>query len=177
MIALLMLAQTEFSDIREIVRFPNYWQWLLGAGIILLLAAFLVRHRWQKQKADTLPRPVEPPHAKALRQLQDLREQGEELEAEAFTVEVSRILRLYLEEALALPAPEQTSEEFLQQLRTQTWLTPELQKDLEDFMRLADLVKFARQSLDVGQRSRLLDSAIQVVESTRPSAEPEPAAG
>lgn len=168
---ILFLAQAEFSDIREIVRFPSYWPWLAAAVVACALAAFWV---WRKRKPPPPPQPVESPHAKALRLLHILKDQGDQLEAEKFTVEVSSILRLYLEEALALPAPEQTSEEFLQALRDQSWLTPELQRDLEDFMRLADLVKFARQSLDAGQRQRLLDSAVQVVETTRPQPKPEP---
>ncbi len=166
-----ILAEAGFSDIRGIVSFRGYWPWLLAAGILLVLAAFIGWQRWRKRKTTALPEPVELPHVKARRLLQLLREKGAELEAEQFTVEVSSILRVYLEEALALPAPEQTSEEFLQDLRDQTWLTPELQNDLEEFMGLADLVKFARQSLSAGQRQRLLDSAVQLVDTTQPQPE------
>lgn len=175
---LLILAQNDFSDIREIVRLPIIWPWLLAAAILLAGAAFLGWRRWRKAHTPTAPaEAVEPPHLKALRLLQALRDEGDQLDAERFTVEVSSILRIYLEEEIALPAPEQTSEEFLQQLRGQSWLTAELQRDIEEFMRVSDLVKFARQSIDADQRRRLLDSAVQVVETTRPPSQPEPVAG
>lgn len=170
------LAESGFSDIREIVRLPNYWPWLAAAVALCALAALVCGWRRFRRGAAPAPAPAEPQHEKALRLLHALRERGAELEAERFTVEVSAILRHYLEDALDVPAPEQTSEEFLRELRGQPWLTRELHADLEEFMRLADLVKFARQSLDAGQRQRLLDSAIQVVEATRPEPEPVPSA-
>lgn len=176
MIDVLFLAEAEFSDIREIVRFPSYWPWVLAAFAVVALAAFLLWRRSRGKGAERVSEPAEPPHDKALRLLTELRETQDALDAEAFTVEASRVLRRYLEEALNLPAPEQTSEEFLHELRNQTWLTSELQQDLESFMRLTDLVKFARQSLDADQRQRLLDSAVQLVETTRPQPEPEPTA-
>lgn len=168
---------SEFSDIREIVRFPSYWPWLVAATMLLAGAAFLAWRRRRKAKTATAPESLEPPNLKALRLLQALREKGDRLDSERFTVEASSILRVYLEEELGLPAPEQTSEEFLQELRCQNWLTPELQQDIEEFMRLSDLVKFARQSIDANQRQRLLDSALQVIETTRPPSQPEPVAG
>lgn len=163
-------AQSELSDIREIVPQPNYWLWLGIAVVVLILAAlFFV---WKRRKKATTPAaPVEAPDLKALRRLADLHARGDETDADAFTVEASSILRNYLEEALQLPAPEQTSEEFLQELRTQSWLTPALQQTFEDFMRLTDLVKFARQPLTSDQRSLLLESARQVIETTRPQPE------
>lgn len=171
--SILLLAEAGFSDIREIVRFPSYWPWLAGAGLLCAAAAWFGWRHLRRRQTGATPEPVEPPHAKARRLLQQLRQNGEQLEAEVFTIEVSAILRLYLEEALDLPAPEQTAEEFLQELSGQAWLTPELQQDLEEFMRLADLVKFARQSLDSGQRQRLLESAVQVVAATEPESEPQ----
>lgn len=166
--AFLFLAQGEFSDIREIVRFPTYWPWVAGAGILLVLLLFATWISRRRKVRTNRPEPIEPPEDKARRLLHALREEGAQLEAEEFTVRVSTILRVYLEEALSVPAPEQTSEEFLQELRGQSWLTPELQTDLKEFMHLADLVKFARQSLDEDQRRRLLDSAVQVVDRTQP---------
>lgn len=166
-----LLAQGGLSDIREIVETPNYWPWILLAAALLLGAALVFWFRRTRQAAEEIPAPAEAPDRKAVRLLGELRRKGDELEAEAFTVAVSSILRNYLEEALRLPAPEQTSEEFLQELRGQPWLTPELQQNLEDFMRLADLVKFARQALSGDQRIRLLDSAAQVVDATRPQPE------
>jgi hypothetical protein len=167
-----ILAEGGFSDIREIVHLPNYWPWIIAAVVLLLAAAVLLWRRRPRPEAEPVPEPGEAPDLKALRLLQQLQEKGDALEAEAFTVEVSSILRHYLEEALRLPAPGQTSEEFLQDLRRQSWLTPDLQQNLEDFMHRADLVKFARQNLGHDQRIRFLGSARHVVDATRPQLEP-----
>ncbi len=173
-IRLFFFAQTGsdgFSDIREIVEYPNYAPWLIAATVLLAAAGGTALWRRCRRKRETaLPAaPAEEPHQKARRLLEALRRDGHQLEAEPFTVEVSRILRVYLEEALRIPAQEQTSEEFLSGLRDQTWPSAELRAELEEFMRLADLVKFARQSLSSSQRAGLLDSALQVVERTEPN--------
>lgn len=171
----LLLAQGGFSDIREIVSIPMLWPWLILITVLLFIAAGAL---WWWNRRETAQEisvaPPEPPHIKAKRLLEKLRQSGDQMEAESFTVQVSSILRIYLEDALAVPAPEQTSEEFLQNLSDQPWITQELQADLEDFMQVSDLVKFARQSLDAHQRQRLLKSALQVVETTQPQSEPEP---
>jgi hypothetical protein len=167
-----ILAETTLSDIREIAPQPNPWPWISLALLLLLTALFFFWKRRRAQRKEPMAAPAETPDAKALRLLDRLRQQDDQLDAEAFMVAVSSILRNYLEEALNLPAPEQTSEEFLQELRGQTWLTPELQQKLEDFMRLGDLVKFARQPLHADQRKRLLESASLVVEATRPQPKP-----
>jgi hypothetical protein len=168
----LILAESGFSDIRGIISIPAYWPWLVLAAALILIA--IAAYWWQSRNPvrEVAAAPVEPPHLKAKRLLDQLSQSGDQLEAEVFTVKVSSILRHYLEEALAIPAPEQTSEEFLQNLSDQSWITADLQNDLEEFMIISDLVKFARQTLDATQRQRLLSSALQVVETTQPQPEP-----
>ena len=62
---------------------------------------------------------------------------------DVFYVALSGILRVYLENRFALHSPELTTEEFLGQLSD----SPELVRDhrdlLQEFLRAADLVKFA----------------------------------
>ncbi len=180
--ALQLLAQTELSDIREIVPQPPVWPWIAALVAILLLAAFLLWKKRRPTPADSAP--PESPHAKALRLLAELRARAETLDDESFTVALSSILRRYLEEALQLPAPEQTTDEFLQHLRSGSPLAPDLQPNLENFLRQTDLVKFARQPLTPDQRENLLETARQTIDATRPKPEaetvsktqPEPAA-
>ena len=53
------------------------------------------------------------------------------------------IIRRYLEDRFELRAPELTTEEFLTVAGTPVLLSHEHQKLLRDFLRQADLVKFA----------------------------------
>lgn len=169
--SLILAVENGLSDIRGIVPSPDLRPWIGSAAALVLLGALVLWIR-SRSRRTAPPEPREPPDVRALRRLDALERSGAALDAERFTLEVSSILRSYLEEALDVPAPGQTSEEFLRDLRNQPRVTPQLQEDLEDFARLTDLVKFARRSLADAERERLLASAGRVVETCRP--EPEP---
>ena len=102
----------------------------------------------------------------ALSRLEQLKESGETLEADPYTVEVSDIVRDYLESSLKVPAKEQTSEEFLLSLQSLGNLPPVLQEHMPEFLNQCDWVKFARQSLGLEQRHDLLRTAESVVDVT-----------
>ncbi|MEE2641673.1 MAG: hypothetical protein VX768_13685 [Planctomycetota bacterium] len=65
------------------------------------------------------------------------------LEIEAFYVQITLIVRQYLENRFDLRAPELTTEEFLAAVRGSAELSPEHQRLLDGFLKHADLVKFA----------------------------------
>jgi hypothetical protein len=65
-------------------------------------------------------------------------------ELDAFFVELSDIVRHYLEDRFELRSPELTTEEFLEQMSDSPDLTLEHQRLLRGFLRRADLVKFAQ---------------------------------
>ncbi len=64
-------------------------------------------------------------------------------EMDAFFVELSAIVRRYLEDRFELRAPEYTTEEFLAAASRSPDLGEEHRRVLRDFLRQADLVKFA----------------------------------
>jgi hypothetical protein len=157
-----------FADIEGPVRIAFPWLWLIGAAAaaVLLagLVALLLRRRRQTAAAPAVPR--RSPLEVALERLGQLRAPATPLEADAFTVEVADIVRDYLEAALAVPAREQTSEEFLLALRDNPQLPAVLHQHMPDFLGRCDQVKFARQGLAGEQRTRLLETAEAVVEQT-----------
>ena len=106
------------------------------------------------------------PFEVAVERLQSLRSSQSTLEAEPFTIEVSDIVRDYLEEALDVPAREQTSEEFLQTVQSGDHMPAVLQENMPPFLDACDRVKFARQALGSEQRKTLLDTAQIVVQAT-----------
>lgn len=162
-----------FHDIRDVVRFASPWPWLIAAAVIVIIAAvFWYLRRQAALEAARRATYREPPHQTAQRELEKLRRTGADLTAETFTVRVSGVLRRYLEEALKLPAPERTTEEFLQELNARSDFDSDLQDELSDFLQQSDLVKFARQDLSSEQRDRLLSCAFKVIEATVPANEP-----
>ncbi len=158
--------------------------WFLGAG---LLAAALLLVWWIRRgraAAAVPPPPVYvPPHERALRALgalldQRLPQQGA---VEPYFVQLSEILRRYLEDRFGLRAPEQTTEEFLAQVTSTAEgrrAVDEAHRELlRDFLTRADLVKFACATPDLGDCERAAGSARRFVEDTAPvRALPEEAA-
>lgn len=122
------------------------WWWVASAGAALAAGALawwlLRRARASVRQPDAV---AVPPHVKALRALQRLRgaRRTTRAEIEAFYVEVSDVLRVYLEERFGLRAPERTTEEFLRELEGGEALAKGHRRELERFLSQCDLVKFA----------------------------------
>jgi hypothetical protein len=159
-----------FTDIEGPVRLDLLM--LLGlAGLILLaillivaLISFLVR-----RKSGSDGEGIEfrrSPLEIALERLHLLESEGSSMAADPFVVEVSDVVRDYLESSLKIPAREQTSEEFLHELASKKRLPEILQANMPSFLEQCDLVKFARQALAHTQRGELLDTASTVVRET-----------
>lgn len=159
---------------------PFPWlPWTLGAlGVVALLALVLW---WRRRSRRARPADVEvrlPAHVTALRALARLRHAPRTTaeEIDAFYVEVSRILRGYLEERFGLHAPERTTDEFLAELNAQGQASPldGLQRGaLGGFLRQCDLVKFARAQPGVDVHEESLRTAEDLVEATRADRVPE----
>lgn len=81
----------------------------------------------------------------AINQLEQLvnRKLPEQNQVDLFYVELTLIIRRYLENRFELRAPELTTEEFLVAVADSAELTPDHKKLLQEFLRHADLVKFA----------------------------------
>jgi hypothetical protein len=82
-----------------------------------------------------------------------------------FAIAVSSAVRHYLENAYDMPAPERTTEEFLQEAARHNWLKGELTALLRRFLGLCDLAKFAGQQFGAAEREQLLATATEFVEA------------
>ena len=136
---------------------------LLLGGLAALLIWYVRRHRHRQEIELSVQRS---PLEIALDRLQRLQSGDSHLDADPFVVEVSDIVRDYLETAMRIPAREQTSEEFLLALQQMRDLPPVLRDHMPDFLEQCDLVKFARQLLEARQRDALLSTAGTVVRET-----------
>jgi hypothetical protein len=131
---------------------PFPWLWAgAAAALVALLAAALVAYL-RRARPLPAPEPPAPPHQRALDALARLRERHlpERGEVEPYFVELSEILRRYLEERFGLRAPEQTTEEFLATVSNTEAGRRAIESAhrdlLRDFLTRADLVKFARET-------------------------------
>jgi len=153
-----------------------FWVWVLialaaagvGAGVY-----FWLRRKQQAAKEAALA--ARPAHEKAIEALEALRGQLSEDNYMAFIMEVSRILRVYIQDRFELRAPHRSTEEFLTEASMNDQLCAEYQELLGDFLRQCDLVKFARRSAALRQMETLFRTAEHFVKDTIPQA-PVPAA-
>ncbi|HVX11232.1 MAG TPA: DUF4381 family protein [Pirellulales bacterium] len=148
---------------------PSRWPWIVGGAVIVAVTglvggrAFLAwRRRARRQSAYQIAR------ARLDRLLARPRPTGE-LVGE-FYVELSDIVRRYLEDRFEFRAPELTTEEFLASVGQSPDLSRDHQTLLRSFLREADLVKFAGMQPSNEDIERSLDAARRFLEETREEA-------
>jgi len=157
----------DIRDIKAPVEIPSGWFWLwsvLGALAVAAVSYFALRF-WRRHRASPAAlQAVLPPHERARRKLQQAL--GIIYQPRPFCILVSDTLRLYLEEAFSLHAPERTTEEFLDELQASPSLSLAQKQLLGDFLMRCDLVKFARHEPSVEQLQELHQSALRLIDET-----------
>ena len=130
---------------QPLVESHRYWSiWGLFLVIALLLTAFRFLRRRESAAATERKRSPEEIASEALAALlaEDLPGQGL---FKDFYVRLTGIVRVYIEGTTGLRAPEQTTEEFLREMRTRATFPPERSNQLQEFLEAADMVKYAGQ--------------------------------
>ena len=145
------------------------WPWVVAALVLLAAAspfvvkAYLAWRRKARQRSA-----YEIARAKLQRLLDSPRPTAEQIDA--FYVELSGIVRKYLEDRFELRAPELTTEEFLASVGESPDLSGEHQALLREFLRQADLVKFAGVQPSDEDIERSIEAAWRFLEETRENA-------
>ena len=117
----------------------------IAIGVAILALVFGLSYWFFQLRARRVTPPI-PPHRLALRELSDLERRGllEKGELMRYYVELSAVVRRYVERAFRVPAMEQTTDEFASSLNDLDSLGSELRDTACGLLREADLVKFAR---------------------------------
>lgn len=128
----------------------------IAAGSIIfaiVILALLVRWIRRRQQRPAAPPPPIPADEWALAALRKLRERGlvRAGRVKEFYFELNMIVRQYIERRFGLRAPEMTTEEFLDSLRSSSRLSGDHQRALMPFMEACDLVKYARHEPTTGE--------------------------
>jgi len=152
----------------------RYWKWWAAAGIAVLgaLAGFVYWHRHRK-RALRIPPPILPWEV-AYQRLHELdqRHLPKSGQYEPFYVDLSAILRYYIEDRFLLHAPEQTTPEFLASASTSGILTSEHQQLLAGFLRHCDRVKFAQYLPSIEEMEHSFATVLQFIDDTVPKPVP-----
>ena len=164
-------------DIRDIVEIPDPWRHAPLVAIALLVSAVAAVGFWlwwRRRIAPEVPGIPENPADIARRRLDAARSMASD--PRRFGNEVSAALREYLEARFGLRAPEQTTEEFIGDLRSRPLLDERHQASLAAFLGQCDLLKFAGARPGPGIAELLLESGRRVVDATDPAAAVAPVA-
>lgn len=173
-------AEHELNDIKGPLQvefswwewFAEYWYWFAGGAVLLAALTWLSIYLWRKRSEPAyvaFRKPVDPPHAVALRALNALQEEQlwQKGKNKEFHVALSDIFRNYLEARFNIPALEQTTDEILRNLRTMP--IDQWSKDqLEQILLLNDLVKFAKEQPTPTENQLAIDNIYRFVNQTRP---------
>lgn len=149
---------------------PEPFAWLEPVSLAvvalsaLLLLLWYLRRRSRLVSAATIPVRHAAVALESLRQARLLIREGN---GKHFVMEVSKILRVYLEGRFGLSAPNLSTEEFLYVSRENEELRPGIRKEIARFLADCDRVKFALAGLQKGAMVELLESAIAIVERTQ----------
>lgn len=143
------------------------WPWIVGGVAGALALASLVVYLVRRPRPAPPPRPAHEVALERLRSLaaQDLVGKGQ---IEPFFVEITWIVRDYIERAFGLRAPEQTTEEFLANI-TSVASVARHREVLGPFLTAADEVKFARATPDANTIQRTFDTARDFILQTSSS--------
>lgn len=153
------------------------WRIWLAAGLIVAvpLCAGLVYY-FARRKKVAAPPPASPWEI-AYARLRDLdaRQLPQQGDFQTYYIELSDILRHYIEERFNLHAPEETTPEFLAEASFAGALTETHQNLLGQFLRHCDRVKFARYEPTPKEMDMSLAVVLQFVDETVPVPAASPA--
>jgi len=147
------------------------WYWivlpLLGIALIIGLIWYL-RKRPKAQPVVRVAKPMIPPHITALNQLKALRDKKlwQQEEVKQYYIELSDIVREYLEKRYVLKTHEQTTDEIFDGLKRKD-ITDANKAKLKEILVLADLVKFAKEKPLPIENEECLEIAIDFVVATK----------
>ncbi len=121
---------------------PLWIWWLSGSAVVLVGGGLLLW--WRSREVSEPSVPERTPSELAYLELRALESSGlVERDVKAFYVELTAIVRRFIERTRGVHAPEQTTEEFLGEIAAHPEFSDEERRKLRGFLESADLVKFA----------------------------------
>ncbi len=176
----------DMADIKPIYNPPFDWknfikQTVLIILIILLLVLLFILikkyliKRPKREIIKTISTPTLSAYEEAINNLQDLekRKLWQHQRTKEYHTELTDILRIYIEKTFVIHCMEMTSDEILHALSTLKREQKEIFTTLKNILTLADLVKFAKWTPEMGENEKSLKMAYRFVEETNPKEKEE----
>lgn len=157
--------------------FRDNWQWVLAFITLALIGFIVYLYLKNKKKPETgepvIKQPDLPVHTIALNKLGELRDRKlwQQNQPKEYHIELTDIVREYIEQRFHVKTHEKTTDEILSGLRN-AGITPDNWARLQQTLSLADLVKFAKLTPAPAENEQSMDDAIGFVTDTRQVYEP-----
>ena len=146
----------------------------LGIGLgVLIIVAFLIYYFVKRKKNEPVfvrkPKPKEPPHIIAYRELDRLKKEKfwQKNLIKKYHSEVTEVVRTYIEDRFYIRAMEQTSNEILASFKQTQFIDSILFDALKKMLQLADMVKFAKAIPLADENEQSLKEAYMFIDKTK----------
>lgn len=167
-------ASFEMHPLKGQARYPLTFKellpWSLLSLLVIVLGYLLYRYiKYRKENRGFFGKPAvaDPPHIRALRELDKLRNEklwqnGKE---KLYYTGITDTLREYIEARYGVSAMEQTSSEIMGELKGKC-VDEKCYRELDELFRTADLVKFAKYIPQIHENEEAIPVAVRFVNST-----------
>lgn len=167
---------TDLKDIKGILSAPitlaELKYYILGIVLLVILIWLAIRY-WKRREKKPEPesiweKPEIPAHIAAISSLEKLKAQKlwQQGKVKAYHIQLTDIVRRYLEKRFKITALEMTTAEIMQAMRNKAEMK-ENSDNLREMLTLADLVKFAKHEPSSTDNEISMDMAFEFVNNTR----------
>ena len=146
---------------------PPVWMWVLLALAIVGVVAFVIRRRNAARRAAQGAQVAAHAHEDALAELEKARALLSSENSRPYGIEVSGIVRRYIERRFSIVAPRRSTEEFLVEAAASAKLESSHRQLLADFLGSCDFLKFARARAELTELEAQHQAAVRFVTETR----------
>ena len=160
---------TNIIDDLRLLEPSNPWLMLaVVGGFVLLILGFLLCRRSVARRAQPAATALAAhAHEDALAELAKARSLIQAGNSRAYSIEVSNIVRRYIERRFGIFAPRRSTEEFLGEAAASAKLEPVHRKLLAEFLGTCDFLKFARARAELNELEAQHQAAVRFVTETR----------
>ena len=161
------------APMKQSITFRELLPYVFGMAGLIAIITLVIYYFWRRsQNKPLLPKivkPALPPWQTAINELDELsgRKHWQEGRIKQYYSELSEILRRYLEYQHLIPAVEMVTDDILESCRSNAAVAKSSEQ-LGRILRLADLVKFAKEIPLPPQNEESLKDAYRFVEQTKP---------
>lgn len=145
---------------------PPLWAWVVIALLVFGGIFLLVRRRNAAHSTVPGAQDAARAHENALAELEKARALMSPEKSRPYGIEVSGIIRRYVERRFGLVAPRRSTEEFLVEASASAKLEPAHRQLLAEFLGTCDFLKFARAHAELAELEAQHKAAVRFVTET-----------